>query len=196
MLARKRDHAAAYRRRIERGLALGLTRAQARGHAPAGHSSVSGRHSSSHEVQLERALKLLRTGRGTLSSIAADAHVSRERLSRYIKTHAGAHRERGQWRFNDQRLRQIAIVEEGHGAPVKFKVVGFEAAHEAGLHAYEAGRVLEDQALAPEFIRRWEGRRIKDARGRWHTFSTDINQLYQALHAHRYEFEKFYQIAH
>jgi hypothetical protein len=145
-------------------------------------------------AKLEAALKQLRKPGASLSRVASDAHVGRERLSRYVKAVAGAERRGRVWTFNDQRVRQLAIVEAGVGQPVQIRVRGFEDAHRAGLHFYEAGQALKDQDLYPDFVRRWEGQRIRDVSGRWHVLSTDLNQLYIVLLAQNYAFERFYKI--
>jgi hypothetical protein len=144
--------------------------------------------------KLEAALKQLRKPGASLSRVASDAHVGRERLSRYVKAVAGAERRGRVWTFNDQRVRQLAIVEAGVGHPVQIRVRGFEDAHRAGLHAYEAGQVLKDPDLYPDFVRRWEGQRIRDVSGRWHVLSTYLNQLFIAILTQDYSFERFYQI--
>ena len=64
MSKRKRDYKAEYRRRIERGLKKGLSRSQARGHPAAGEVSIrTGRKASEPDAKLERAIKLLRSGK-------------------------------------------------------------------------------------------------------------------------------------
>ena len=73
-----RDFKAEYRRRIQRGLAKGLTRQQARG-----HQVTTKRGKSTYDPILERGVKLMRDGR-PLSSAAAALHVSTERLRNYI----------------------------------------------------------------------------------------------------------------
>jgi hypothetical protein len=120
--------------------------------------------------------------------------LGRERLSRYIKSVAGAHREGRSWRFNDQRIRRLAIIEAGAEHPTVLRVRGFQEAHTAGKYAHEAGEILKEPDLYPEFIRDWEGARIKDVNGDWHTLSTDINQIFEAVLGHDYSFERFYRI--
>jgi hypothetical protein len=193
---RNRDYQAEYRRRIERAREAGLSRSQGRGHPREGERYVSSRAPprGAHNSKLEAALKRLRRPGATLSGVAKDASVSRERLSRYVKSVAGARREGRKWTFDDRRIRRLEIIAAEQFQPVIVRVRGFEPAHIAGLHAYEAGRVLQDQKFAPEFIRRWEGQRIKDVGGRWHTLSTDMNQIYAARLMNDYSFEQYYKI--
>jgi hypothetical protein len=193
-MRKPRDHKADYRRRIERALKLGLSRSQGRGHPRSGEKYVSAGARPAVDGKLEKALRRLRRPGGTLSEAAKSESVSRERLSRYIKLVAGARRERRKWLFDDRRVRDLKMIAAEQFQPVKVRVRGFEPAHIAGLHAREAGQVLRDQGLADEFIRRWEGQRIRDVQGRWHTFSTDLNQIYAAFLMSDYSFEQFYRI--
>jgi hypothetical protein len=189
-----RDYKTEYRDRIERKLKAGFTRSQARGHPRPGEGYVSARGPPLSDAKLDAALKRLRRPNATLSGVAAETKVSRERLSRYAKDVAGARREGLKWVFDDRRIRRVKVITTQQYAPVKLRVRGFEPVHIAGLHFREAGQALRDQRRVPEFVRRWEGTRIKDVRGRWHTLSTDLNQIYSAVHMHDYSFEQFYRI--
>ena len=193
-MRRPRDFAGEYARRkaliAERGFSL----SQARGHPRVGESYVSGRKTPKHDQKLEAALKRLRKKGATLSGIAAEAGVGRERLSRYVKSVAGARRKGGKWLFDDKRVRRLEIITSEQWQPVKVRARGFRPSRRAGRHAYEAGQALLNQKLAPRFIRKWQGKGIRDVRGQWHTFSTDLNQIYSAVLMDDYSFEQFYRI--
>jgi hypothetical protein len=192
---RFRDHKAAYARRIAHGAEKGLSRPQSRGHPTAGQSYArGGAPNVTLDPNLELALKRIRKSGLSLADAATESRVGRERLSRYIKTVAGAHREGRAWRFNDQRIRRLAIVEAGVDQPSVVRVRGFQDAYIAGLHAHEAGQALLHPDRMPAFVRRWENARIRDVTGKWHTLSTDPNQLYSAILAQDYSFERFYRI--
>ena len=193
----RRNYKAEYRSRIERGLAKGQTRQEARGHGLLRPNATKGAKGLPYNHKLEAALKQLRkSGARSLAEVARDTHVSRERFSRYIKSVAGAHRDGKIWRFDDRRIRRMAIIEADELDPVLVRVEGFEEAHRAGLHAFEASEALRDRKLRPNFVRRWEGQRIRDADGRWHTLSTDFSQIFRAILTQDYSFERFYAIEH
>ena len=193
-MARTRDFGAEYRHRIARGLERGLTRQAARGHASAKPTKHGG--SAAFDPALEAALRRLRKPGASISKVAKDAHVSRERLSRYVKAVAGAHRDGKIWRFDDRRMRKMKIIEADALDAVSVRTVGFQEAHIAGLHYHEASQALRHPKKKADFLRRWEGVRIRDIEGRWHTLSTDFNQILRALLTQDYSFERFYAIEH
>ena len=195
-MRKPRDFKAEYARRIERATTRGLSRSQARGHPRSGegYASARGPPKPAYDGRLEEALRRLRRFGGSASAVAKEAGVSRERFTRYIQSVAGAYREGQTWRFQDQRIREITIVEAGQYHPVTIRVRGFEPAHEAGLHFHEAGLALDDQSRFEEFVRRWEGRGVRDVTGKFHPFSTALNHLYAAVLAQDYSFERFYRI--
>jgi hypothetical protein len=195
-MSRPKNYSEAYRRRIERGLARGLTRQEARGHGAPKPSSAKSPKGLPYNDKLEEALKQLRRPGGSIAKVAKEAGVGRERLSQYVKTVAGAHRDGNIWRFDDRRIRRLATIEADELAPVVVRVAGFEDAHRAGLHAYEAGQALLHPGQRLAFQRRWEGVRIRDVHGQWHTLSTDLNQIFRAILTQNYSFERFYAIEH
>ena len=193
-MPQSRNHSEEYRRRIQSGQARGLTRQAARGHASAKRAKDGGK--ATFDPKLEAALRQLRKPGASISEVSKDAHVSRERLSRYVKAVAGAHRDGKIWRFDDRRLRKMAIIDADELDPVVVRVRGFQEAHIAGLHFQEAGQAIKHPKKRPDFVRRWQGQRIHDIEGRWHTLSTDFNQIFRALLTQDYSFERFYAIEH
>lgn len=179
---RTRNHRKEYARRIERGEARGLTRAQARGHPGAGMAYASRQAAKPKRVtpdrKLEEAIKAIRAG-DSMSAAAKRTGVSGERLSAYARQQAGAERKGRTWTFNDTRTRRIPLLAEGHLNAVIVKVTGHEAAKLAGEHYDEAFRALTDQSLFSAFMEKWSGVTITDNKGRVYSLSTDPNHLYR-----------------
>src|SRR5207245_9113217 len=71
VVARPRNFAAEYARRVARGMARGLTRSQARGHPAPGQRFASGYEPSPYDRRLEEGLKLVREGRSIPRAAAA-----------------------------------------------------------------------------------------------------------------------------
>lgn len=197
MARRKRDYRKEYARRIQSALARGLSRAQARGHPPAGTFYTSrpgakpGRLKT--DARMEAAINAIRAGE-TLSAAAKRIRVGRERLSAYAKEHAGAVRTGRTWTFRDNRTRRIPIISAEAPNPIKIRVRGSEPAALAGRHYAEAGKALEDQSLFPAFIERWSGVTITDASGRTHPLATDPNHLYRAFNADEVDWSRIYRL--
>jgi len=189
-LSRNRDYKSEYRRRIAAGVAKGLSRSQARGH-PRGSDTAPSQRPITTNKALEPGLKLLRQGH-SLSEAARLQHVSRERLSTYVKRVAGAQWFNGKWAINDDRRRLVLFIENGLARRVMVK--GYEPARLAGEHWEDAHRVLGEPENAEAFIRKWEGRSVRDTAGRWHTFTTDLNEIYRAAHANDVSFEQIYRL--
>jgi hypothetical protein len=159
---RHRDYKLEYKRRVERGLSKGLSRAQSRGHARSGELPVRTRsRAPAADPKLERALLSMRRGKA-LGLAAKEGHVSRERLSAYVKDRAGAARTGRAWTFNDRRVRRLPIFEDGD-RPI-IRVFGYEYARIAGAHWNDALRLLEE--ATPEkveaFQRKWRETRVRD----------------------------------
>lgn len=185
------DHKAAYRRRIERATARGLTRSQARGHPKAGEGYVSGRsRAPAFDARLEAAIREIRRGK-PLGDAARDLKVGRERLSAYAKAHAGAQRVGGGWTFSDKRGREVAVITPDGVVAIS---TNFEGAHVAGQHWHEAHQAMANHAWRDSFERRWSDRYVRDLRGKWHALASDLNDVYAAVHANDEPFEMIYRI--
>jgi hypothetical protein len=188
MSKQPRTLSAKYARRMARAAERGLSRSQARGHPRAGESGV---RPIGFDAGLEAALKAMRGGE-TLRTAAGRQRVSRERLSRYAKSQAGASRVGKTWTFNDRRRRTVLFIEGGR--VIRLKVDGYEPARLAGIYWDQAHRVLANHSRAADFIRRWENVSIRDASGRRHIFTTDLNAIYQAVHSNDAAFEQIYNL--
>jgi hypothetical protein len=185
---RPRDYKAEYARRKARATERGLTLSQARGHPRAGEGGL---RPAKFDSSLEQALKAMRGGH-TLKTAAAQAQVSRERLSAYAKAQAGAARSGRAWTFNDRRRRRVQIIQNGQVREIW--VEGYEPSRIAGKYMDEAARMIAQPDRLPEFQNSWTYRAIRDASGRLVTFPTDPNEIYRAIHANDRPFEQIYKL--
>lgn len=190
-MRKPRDRKAEYRRRIERALARGLTRSQARGHPRASEAYISKRaRGPPFDERLEAAVREIRRGK-PLSEAARDLKVGRERLSAYAKAHAGAQRTGRGWTFSDKRPREVAVITPDGVVTI---TTDYEGAHIAGQHWHEAHQAMANHAWMESFERRWSDRFVRDLRGKRHVLASDLNDVYAAVHAHDESFELIYRI--
>jgi hypothetical protein len=145
-----------------------------------------------YDPALEAGLKSMRGG-AMLKDAAKQAGVSRERLSRYVKTQASAGRSGRSWTFNDRRARQVQVIHNGE--VIEVWVEGYEPARLAGAYMGEAGHVIENPHLAPRFRRRWDNTTIKAKSGKRYAFTTDLNEIYRAIHANDRPFHEIYRLS-
>jgi hypothetical protein len=190
MPKRKRDYKAEYARRIGRGLAKGLTRAQARGHpAPAQALASNPTSIAPYDPRLEVGFRWIKDGK-SLSAAAKEAHVSPERLRRYVQGQRIAERRGRRWvALPDTRRRRVLMYSEGRALTV---TVDLSGAQEVGAYMSSVGNFLEsnDTGYLTWFERGW----VEDIRGRRHPFETDPNTLYRLAHTGDETFEQVYRI--
>lgn len=185
---RRRDYKAEYARRKARAAERGLSLSQARGHPRGGEKGV---RPVKLDPALEVALKAMRSGQ-TLQAAASGAKVSRERLSRYAKDQAGAARSGTRWTFYDRRKRQVQVIH--NGGVIEVWVEGYEPARLAGQHFSDAARLISNPDRLSWFRRKWENVSIRDATGRRYIFTTNLNEIYRAIHANDRPFEQIYKL--
>src|SRR5215208_2791429 len=119
----------AYRRRIERGMARGLSRSQARGHPKAGEAPASRRGAYRSEQKLLKGIRLVDRPGYTFQRAAREAGVSTERLRRYAHETGYAQKESGRWKvperhrgtvlfpvFSEGELKQVKLSDSGQKA--------------------------------------------------------------------------------
>ncbi len=190
-MARQRDYRAENQRRIDRGLARGLSRSQARGHPRSGEAPVSRRTSTpAYDPRLEAGLKLIRAGT-PLTRAAPTIGVSRERLRRYVIQTGVVEKQRGRWTVvQDDRVRIMPIFSGGRSITVT--IAGYEQSVLAGryLAAVRAFRDSNDPSSLTPFV----GEFVTDIHGKRHVFETRPNVLYRLALGDDDPFEQIYRI--
>lgn len=184
---------AAYRRRIDRGLARGLSRSQARGHPRAAEQYVSDKartRAHIYDKELEAGVAALRKSK-SLSAAAREAKVVPERLRRYLRDLDFINKERGRWTVGtDLRRRPVPIYTAGKRRTII--VQGYEPAALAGSYWAAVGKFLttNDTAYLASFV----GVQITDARGKSYTLETRPNVLYRLANEGGESFEQIYTL--
>ena len=186
-MTRARNHKAEYQRRIERGLAKGLTRSAARGHPARARRSKAA--TPKPDPNLALAVREMNEG-ASLTRAARTAHISPERLRTFIKT-AGIARRKGRiWVMKDARVRRVQIISGSKSKTIHVR--GFRDASAVGQHAAACRKAIETGDFKPVFAFRGKG--VTDAKGRFHPFETDPNALYRHALRGEPEFYEIYQI--
>ena len=137
MTRRKPLHelSSSYRRRIERGMARGLSRSQARGHPRVGEASASRRGVYKSEQKLLQGIRLLDRSGYTFDRAAREAGVSTERLRRYAHETGYAQKERGRWRVPERHRGTVLFPIFSEGQLKKIKLSDLDQKEKLGLRA-------------------------------------------------------------
>ena len=173
-----------YPRRIERGLAKGLTRSQARGHPRASEAPIKGPRAAI-DPRLATGMKAFAKSRN-VSKAAKEAGVSPERLRAFIRHNKIAERKGTRWQLIN---RQVRVITRGRERWIK---VGFETASLVGRHneALKRFRHTNDfSALEP-----FRGQAAVDLGGRKHPLETRPNVLRRRFATGGETFEHVYRL--
>lgn len=192
-MAKPRDYAAEYQRRIARGQDRGLSRSQARGHPRVREplaTQVGTPTRPAYAPQLEVGLRRMLKG-DSLHTAAAHAHVAPERLRNYFAQSGFADKHGGRWMFHRDRIeRQMLVYTEGRARTLRIR--GSEPAALIGRYMNAVKRFLDTNDasnLAP-----FQDDVITDTRNRKHRLETRPNVLYRITTSGDPTFEQVYRI--
>jgi hypothetical protein len=180
-MARVRDYASEYARRIERGRRLGRSRPEARGH---------GTKPNTYDPKLEEGIKGLRKGK-SLRAAAKEARVAPERLQKYVRQTGVVEKERGRYVVKeDLRPRRLLLFSKGQ--KIEITVPGYAEARLVGDYMAAVKQFLRTNDRS--HLEPFEGKSVADTKGRKHAFETRRNTLYRLNLDHRETFHQIYRI--
>lgn len=187
-MARKRDFKAEYQRRIANAAKRGLSRSQARGHARTGE--VPARPSPPKDAaRLEAAFKAMRQ-LGSQSAAAKAHNISPERLRRFVRDNALAERNGRDWRFTDNRSREMKVISAGD---IRLrKLADFDQASLNGRHLAAVKAFLSSNDI--DLLRPFEGQSVLDAKGKAHLLETNPNTLHRLAASGSEVFHEIYRL--
>jgi hypothetical protein len=187
-----RDFRAEYARRVARGLELGRSRSQARGHPRAGEGYVSGKEPVAWDRQKEAGVRLMRSRGYSAPRAAGTIGVPDDALRRYLRETGAGEKRRGDWviKGEDDRERVVPIYSKGKRVDVV--VDTYEEARKAGSYMGTVGHVTATND--PEPLAQFEGEGITDIKGKFHPFELRINTLYRLVNEGPEPWELAYRI--
>lgn len=187
-MSRIRDHKAEYQRRLARAAARGLSRSQARGHARWNEAPIRPRPEPDTS-KLEEALKALHQT-GHQRNAARSAHVSTERLRRFLRESGFAERRGKSWHFSDNRVREMTVISDGDARMMMLR--GFDEASLNGRYLAAVKKFLRSNNR--DLLLPFEGLSIIDADGERHPLETDPNALHRLASAGSEVFHDVYRL--
>lgn len=196
-VAKPRDYQAEYARRIERAMARGLSRSQARGHPRIGEAAASPRHPSASQPaaarRLEHALQLMFRPQHAMSVAAAarTIGIAPERLRRALAESRFAGKRGGRWVIaQDQVDRDALIYTKGRARVITVR--GPAPASLIGRYMNAVRTFLTTNNVA--VLAPFRDSVVMDRRRRRYLLETRPNTLYQIANSGSPSFEQIYRI--
>ena len=171
MIRKLRDYRAEYQRRIARGQAKGLTRAQARGHPKAAEIGSNTVGTEARSDRLEKALKLMKDGISQKKA-AQTLHISTERLRAFIRTNTQAIHKGGKWVIRDPRPETYWIATAGLRKAVTLTK---DEGSKVGLYWNAVNRFLDTNDLS--YLQGLTDTGVRDIKGKYYPFELGPNRL-------------------
>ena len=188
---KQRSYSEEYARRVQRALARGYTRTQARGHAKASEAPISNRRSPKplDDARLQRAIKDLRKN-GSLAGAAKAARISPERLRAALLSKAAIEKQGRRWNVKSDLPRKVLIYSEGREYTPT--VGDYAEASLAGKYIDAVGDfwTTVDRSYLEDFV----GKSITDIKGRAYPLETNPNALFRLRKISKTTFEEVYRI--
>ena len=179
-----------YDRRIRRGLALGLSVSQARGHPRLGEPAASSPAAKpKSDERIEAAIRDMRSGT-SMTAAAKAQRISPKRLSRFLKAHSIARYRKRKWFYSDTRTRRVPVLEGDRQKTIL--VPGYKEASRVGAHRDAVGRFTRSGDIT--HLASFEGDGVTDIKGRFHPFETDPNAILRFAAKDEPAFHEIYQI--
>jgi len=188
-MKRQRNYSEEYRRRIERGKSVGLTKRQARGHGGNRQRREGNPFSDlAPDHPLHLATEAMRKGTA-MTRAARSFHLSPETLRNFLDDNATVVLRKGRVVIAEDRRRFVMPIYSNR----RSRKVTVHADQRDRIAQYHSaiGRFLETNDA--RILEPFERERVRDVFGRTHLLETDPNTLYELSAAGEFEFATLYK---